>query len=235
MRRFSLVAFALVLFALLILGSWVSAPVPASGAGATSVAYLPLVLKQNTPTPTPTATPTATPLPTATPVCSYSHVITGQFTLDQSKQSYAVGENIFFHELITNPTGSRICYGIVGVQVTMLNGSNNFFHTSWSGDLWINPHCTGPTDHCGGAWGDSLQINTPGDYSLTLAICYSTQAVCQTPSGDWQLLTSGVPVTVVVWPPVAPSKPDARVESMGNCYLDIADPQHVHVVCPATK
>jgi hypothetical protein len=199
----------------------------------TAFVYMPIILRQPTPTPTPTPTPLPTPTPTATPTCPYlGHVLTGQVTLDENKPSYAVGENIFFHETIANPTNSRICYGLVGVAVTKLSGSgSSFFHTSWSGDLWLDPGCTGPTDHCGGPWGDSLQIGVAGTYSFTLAVCYSRVDVCPT-AGDWQTFNTLSPITVIVWPPQGPASAPGEHGLFGECYLALNDADNVQMVCP---
>lgn len=224
-RRLTASALLLLLVSLFLLAGWASAGVPAA-VTPSAFAYLPAVYKQ------PTPTPTFTPTPTATPACAaLGHVLTGQLTLDQDKPSYAVGENIFFHELIANPTGNRVCYGIVGVAVTALSGGGPFFHTSWSGDLWLNPGCTGPTDHCGGPWGDSLQIGTPGTYSFTLSVCYSPENVCPG-SGDWQVFNTISPITVVVWPPQSQAPVTSESGPYSACYLSFADLEAVHMVCP---
>ena len=225
-RRLTASALFLLLVSLFLFVGWASAGVSAA-VTPVAFAYLPAVYKQ--PTPTPTVTPTAT----ATPACAaLGHVLTGQLTLDQNKPSYAVGENIFFHELIANPTGNRVCYGIVGVGVTALSGGGtSFFHTSWSGDLWLNPGCTGPTDHCGGPWGDNIQIGTPGTYSFTLSVCYSPESVCPS-SGDWHEFNTISPITVIVWP--FQSQATVMYESgpYSACYLSFADLEAVHMVCP---
>ncbi len=231
MRRFAGLALSSLFIGLSLLAAWAGSSVAAAGLGPAATpsayTYLPVVAKQ----PTPTFTPT--PMPTATPACAaLGHVLTGQLTLDQSKPSYAVGENIFFHELIANPTGNRVCYGIVGVAVTALSGGgSSFFHTSWSGDLWLNPGCTGPTDHCGGPWGDSLQIGTPGTYSFTLSVCYSPENVCPG-SGDWQVFNTISPITVVVWPPQSQSPVTSESGPFSACYLSFADLEAVRMVCP---
>ena len=188
----------------------------------TAWVYLPVVLNPP-PTPTPTATPTATTTPTptetatqtstptetATPTATLSptptntsvptvvgHVLTGELTLcNPAKTTYGVGENICFVEKITNPTDGYVSYGILGVSIASSETSD--FHTSWSGDISIAPHCTGPVDTCGGPWEDNLSIDSPGAYTLILAICYSHVDACPNPGADWQNFPPGVTVTIL--------------------------------------
>ena len=149
------------------------------------------------PLPSPVKPPAPSPAPQAT------HGVMGTLRLKENKPTYATRiENIFFIEEITNLTDQTIPYGIIGVKVTPVSGAGEgFFHTSWSGDLKLGPHCKGPTDACGGAWEDSLRIEKPGTYRLTLDICFSSKDAALRGEGEWETLTPGLEVTAVDWTP----------------------------------
>ena len=151
---------------------------------------------------TPPPLPQPAPPPPA-PAPQPTRGIVGALRLKENKPTYATRiENIFFIEEITNLTDQTIAYGIIGVKVTPVSGGGEgFFHTSWSGDLKLGPHCTGPTDACGGAWEDSLRIEKPGTYRLTLDICYSPKDAALSGQGEWETLTPGVEVTTIDWTP----------------------------------
>jgi hypothetical protein len=156
---------------------------------------VPVVAAPPTPRPTSTFTPTPTPLPTNTPASLRG--ISGQLTLCDPKTTYAAAvERICFRETIRNSSARTVTYGLLGVLATSLSGGPSQFQTSWSGDLAIDPGCTGPTDRCGGSWEDGIHIDVPGTYRLTLQICYSTLDVCRTPGGEWETLTPGITITV---------------------------------------
>jgi len=214
MKRLSQVAIVVLLLGLLLFplnADHVAALL--AGFTPTVFVYVPIVIKlptltpsntptaTNTPTPskTPTITPTPTRTPTATPTFSVvtGHVLTGQLTTCGGRTTFAVNENVCFVETLNNPTPGLVYYGILGVNVTRLSGSGSgFFHTSWSGDLAINPGCTGPTNRCDGPWQDNLQIGTAGTYSLTMDICYSLEAACTQSGADWRTLTPGIAITI---------------------------------------
>ena len=150
----------------------------------------------------PTAAPTAVPVvsPTATPAPVVSGKgVTGELTLcNPEKPSFAAKiERICFRELLINTTSQPVSYGVLGVQATNLSGGPSQFQTSWRGDLSIPANGVGPT---GNGWEDGIYIQEAGTYRLTLAICYSNIDTCLT-GGDWQTLTGGVNVTVVIWNP----------------------------------
>jgi hypothetical protein len=149
-------------------------------------------------TPT-TVAPAAPPAPAPTPAPPIGPLIInglgGELTLKSDKGRYAARiENIQFTETIKNHTSNTVKYSIIGVKGKKVSGDGpDFFHTSWSGDLSLGPNCTGPRDACGGPWDDSLTIDTPGAYRLTLDICFG--------GNDWQTLTTGLEISVVEWTP----------------------------------
>jgi len=147
---------------------------------------------------------TAPSAPGATPSTPVSkRGLLGELTLRDNKPTYATKiENIFFRETLKNPSNETIIYGVIGVKAVKISGEGeDFFHTSWSGELSIGPGCTGPTDACNGPWDDCLRIEKPGTYRLTLDICYSTVDEATSGKGDWETLTSGVEVTAIDWTP----------------------------------
>ena len=187
-------------------GTTVSAIVAANGLGNPNLIYVGQVLTipngTTGSTVSPTAAPTAAPVvsPTATPASVVSgRGVSGELTLcNPEKPSFAAKiERICFRELLINTTGQPVSYGILGVQATNLSGGPSQFQTSWRGDLSIPANGVGPT---GNGWEDGIYIQEAGTYRLTLAICYSNIDTCLT-GGDWQTLTGGVNVTVVIWNP----------------------------------
>lgn len=169
------------------------------------VLYLPVVLRQPTPTPTATPTPTITPTPTATPPIGSPESLTGELALCNPGQTvYGLFQAVCVRETLRNPTNSVIYYGILGVEVVRLSDNFKWFQTSWSGNpLAIDPFCTGPTDRCGGPWEDNIRgpddtngFKTAGQYRLTLAFCYPTKDACLAGQGVWRLLTPGLIISV---------------------------------------
>ncbi len=191
-------------------GTTVSAIVAANGLGNPNLIYVGQVLTipngttdSTSSTTSPTAVPTS-PVPTVAPTATSAPVVsgrgvTGELTLcNPEKPSFAAKiERICFRELLINTTSQPVSYGILGVQAANLSGGPSQFQTSWRGDLSIPANGVGPT---GNGWEDGIYIQEAGTYRLTLAICYSNIDTCLT-GGDWQTLTSGVNVTVVIWNP----------------------------------
>jgi hypothetical protein len=155
--------------------------------------------------------PTAPPPPTSAPAVG-AHGITGQLQLcDPSKTSYAakaetsIGliERVCIIETITNHNSNTTNYAILGVLAQNTSGGPNAFQTSWRGDLAIPGNCTGPDGNgCGGAHTDTgFFIDNPGNYVLSLRICYSGVDACLGNTGEWETLTGGIPITIISWTP----------------------------------
>lgn len=121
--------------------------------------------------------------------------ISGQLTLESGKTTFRVGEDIWFIETLVNATSQPVKYSFLGVNIIRSDGQK-VFHTSWSGDLFIGPGCTGPTDSCGGPWRDRVTIADPGEYQLTMDANFSDQESARKGIG-WAALTTPIPVTVV--------------------------------------
>ena len=180
-----------------------TSPAPTAAATATS---RPIQVAIPTDTPPP-------PPPTNTPVPVSAHGITGGLALcDPSKTSYAARaqtslgeiERVCIIETIQNHNGQVVTYGILGVSAQNTSGGPSQFQSSWRGDLSINGNCTGPSGNggCGGSHTDTgFFIDQPGSYVLTLRICYSGVDTCLGNSGDWETLTSGIPIQIISWTP----------------------------------
>jgi hypothetical protein len=152
----------------------------------------------------PIVVPTDTPVPPTNPPAPVgANGVIGELTLcNPEKPSFAANiERICFREKIVNTTGAPVPYGVLGVQITGLDGAPSSFHSSWQGALSIGPGCTGPTDVCGGPWEDGTYLATPGSYRLQLSMCFSDINSCLGGTGNWATLTSGVNVTVISWTP----------------------------------
>lgn len=236
MRR--LIAFALPIgFATLILFSGLVSANVSIAFTPTAFVYLPVIRRDPTPTPTNTPTPTAT----ATPPPGGSGGITGEMSLESNKQTYATHiEDIWFYDLIHNPTGATVYFGILGVNVS---GPAPYFKTLWDGAgaggfLSLNAGCYGPNgipcapNPDAGRQRASLRVTAPGTYQLTLSICYSSFTACQEPGGNWQSLAS-VSITAIDWTP-SPDEAQARPSPAELCHLITDDPRGIYLACPRT-
>jgi hypothetical protein len=134
----------------------------------------------------PTATPSLTPGGAQAPIGpapdTSAHGVSATFKLEGRSRTFKVDQKIWFRLAITNLTGAELKYGFIGVTV-----SDGRFHTSWSGasiaaDGTLN-------------WRDWVSVPAPGDYTLTLAMCFSTKQECPT-GGRWANLSAPVPVTI---------------------------------------
>ena len=227
------------------------------GATATNTAdhvLLPMIFDQ--PTFTPTTTATSTPTPTATSTarpCATG--FNGHLQSTDNKSSYATFiERIRFNEFIHNPTGSAICFGILGISTT---GPQTLpFKTSWDGagavggvlEIWAG--CHGPTGMpCAGSAGagmsqdhlgdgveehNEFEITTPGNYVATLYVCYSPFSACLAPGGNWAGISDGVPFTMVHWTPPPPGiSGQDEFAPTGDpiCYLVTDDPEGIYLDC----
>jgi hypothetical protein len=148
--------------------------------------------------------PTATPKPAGNPnggLVTGARGVSGMLNLCSSQVTFAVGERVCFVEWIKNNTGQRVGYGILGVTAVRQGGGVQF-QTSWSGEqaphglLGIDPGCIGPTDHCKGQWEDGMRLNNPGTYQLTLNVCFSDYPTCRGTTGDWEVLSGAIVITV---------------------------------------
>lgn len=214
----------------------------------TQFAHLPEVLLA--PTFTPTLTPTRTPTPTATRTgMPGASGLTGQIVLKLNKPSYATYiENVYFYQLLHNPTGGPIAYSYLGVNVRQPDGSYLPFKTSWTGAPdTILPGCYGPNGApCSpgpdGAWNEdhvgddaestAWEIRQPGGHVIELWVCYSSHAGCGQPGAAWAKLAE-VGFTAVHWTPSAPGiKAEEPDWSDRACFLIVEDPEGPYLRCP---
>jgi hypothetical protein len=139
---------------------------------------------QPPPTNAPAAQPIAAP-PTDTPAPAPASNLSPGFSV--SNPSANVGEDVWFHFSITNPSGTeRLSFGFLGVTITK-DGANLPFHASWTG------HSIGPNEQLN--HDDHTQFSEPGTYALRLTICYESVEICLTGQG-WEYLSEPVMVEV---------------------------------------
>lgn len=152
----------------------------------------------------PPPAPTATPKPAGNPVggmVTGAHGVSGNLNLCSAQVTFAVRERVCFVEWIKNNTTQAVAYGILGVTAVREGGGVQF-QTSWSGQqaphglLGIDPGCIGPTDRCKGQWEDGMRLNNTGTYQLTLTVCFSDFPTCTGTSGDWEVLSGPIVITV---------------------------------------
>lgn len=121
--------------------------------------------------------------------------ISGQLVLEENRTTFRVGEDIWFIETLVNASSVPVKYSFLGVNGVRSDGKK-FFHTSWSGNLFIGPGCTGPTDSCGGPWRDRVTMDEPGDYQLTLDVNFADEESARKGIG-WVVLTPPIRLSVV--------------------------------------
>jgi uncharacterized protein YraI len=152
----------------------------------------------------PPPAPTATPKPAGNPnggLVNGAHGVSGMLNLCSSQVTFAVNERVCFVEWIKNNTTQSVAYGILGVTAIKAGGGTQF-QTSWSGQdaahglLAIDPGCIGPTDRCKGQWEDGMRLSSPGNYQLFLNVCFSDYPTCRGSSGDWEVLSGSIVITI---------------------------------------
>ena len=152
----------------------------------------------------PPPAPTATPVPAGNPngaLVTGAHGVSGMLNLCSGNVVFGVGQRVCFVEWIKNNTSQPVGYGLLGVTAVRQGGGVQF-QTSWSGEqaahglLAIDPGCIGPTDRCKGQWEDGMRLNIPGSYQLTLNVCFSGYPLCRGTSGDWEVLSGPIQITV---------------------------------------
>ena len=212
MKRLALLGMVLLVAGALMVTSLAQAARPVMDVGTPTVAvYLPVVLKQATPTPTstPTATatatvtptPTVTRTPTVTPTSAATgnpNAVTGTLVLNNGVEPGCnQGNKVCFTESIYNNSTNTVTYSFIGVVAIRQGGGNRQDTWSWSGNLAIGPFCTGPTNTCGGPWNDKLILSVTGTYDLYMDICFAAYDTCVAGTG-WRNLAIiyNVPVTV---------------------------------------
>lgn len=132
--------------------------------------------------PPPTEEQPADPPPPAEPGVGAYGVRAG-ITLRDGRNTYGVGEKVFFKIEATNTTDNTIQFGILG-----LNSSDGNFQTSWD-----NSHISaGETFR----HEDGVAFGAPGNYTVWLSICFSSKEVCQSPDGNWERFEPGQEVTI---------------------------------------
>ena len=134
------------------------------------------------PTEPPPPPPTEPPPPAAPadPVAGPNGVI-GKITFRDGRNTYGVGERVFVKIEATNTQPGQRPFGILG-----LTTSTGAFQTSWSSGT-IDDTFTHE---------DGISFEAPGNHKLWLSICFSSEAECQGPNGDWERFEPGLDVVI---------------------------------------
>jgi uncharacterized protein (DUF433 family) len=133
------------------------------------------------------------PAPEPEPAGGSVRGVKGELTLCRpDKLEYGVGERVCFRQVIRNQTAAPIKYSYLGLAIVNRADGAKRFHTSWSGDLTLPANGVGPTPD---GWEDGITLDTPGNYRVTLDMCFASPAEGQQGIG-WETLTSGIDITV---------------------------------------
>jgi hypothetical protein len=132
------------------------------------------------PTQVPPEAPPAEPAPAAEPGPG-SHGVIGEIIFREGRNTYGVGEKVFVRIKATSTQGGQLPFGILG-----LTTSTGAFQTSWS-----SGSIDGSFNH-----EDGVPFSQPGQHKMWLSICFSTEAVCQGPDGDWERFEPGLDVII---------------------------------------
>lgn len=138
------------------------------------------------PQPKPTRVPPTKAPPTEPPAPQPKHVVGSHgvsgLVVARDKTTFAVGEKAFFTYEALNHTSSPVDFVLLGIKA-----SDGQFNTSW-----INPDVIVPGQPF--KHDDGLTFNSPGIYSVMLAICFSD---CGGASADWEEFPQGAATITV--------------------------------------
>lgn len=144
----------------------------------------------------PTAVPTDTEVPPPVEPPGQAHGLRVDY-FRPLKTSFAAGEDIGFEFLITNISSDAVGWGLLGADFADANGTKIFYQASYAGGIggepkyWLQPgQALGWQDYWRGG------IATPGTYQTRLLICYDSIPECDTPSGDWEILSPFTQITI---------------------------------------
>jgi hypothetical protein len=133
--------------------------------------------------PPPPAAPPTEPPPAAPPAPAAQNGVDGKITFRDGRNTYGMGEKVFVKIEAANLEGGLKNFGYLG-----LTPSVGSFQTSWSsGSI-----AAGETFR----WEDGLAFTAPGNHKLWLSICFSTEAECQGPNGNWVRFEPGLDVVI---------------------------------------
>jgi hypothetical protein len=137
------------------------------------------------PPPPPPTEPPPPPAPTEPPppAPSAQNGVEGKISFRDGRNTYAVGEKVFVIIEAKNVDSGLKSFAILG-----LTPSTGGFQTSWTnGSI-----AAGETFR----WEDGVAFPAPGTHKLWLSICFSTEAECQGPDGNWVRFEPGLDVIV---------------------------------------
>ena len=136
--------------------------------------------------PKPTRVPPTKAPPTQPPASQPKHVVGSHgvsgLVVARDKTTFAVGEKAFFTYEALNHTSDPVDFVLLGIKA-----SDGQFNTSW-----INPDVIIPGQPF--RHDDGLTFNSPGTYSVMLAICF---AGCGGADADWEEFPKGAATITV--------------------------------------
>ena len=136
--------------------------------------------------PKPTRVPPTKAPPTQPPASQPKHVVGSHgvsgLVVARDKTTFAVGEKAFFTYEALNHTSDPVAFVLLGIKA-----SDGQFNTSW-----INPDVIVPGQPF--RHDDGLTFNSPGTYSVMLAICF---AGCGGADADWEEFPKGAATITV--------------------------------------
>jgi hypothetical protein len=127
------------------------------------------------------------PTPTQLPTPGAAHGLT-DIAFSLRKTQYQTNEQIWFDFNVRNGGPNTLNYGLLGAQVYNESGAHVLVQGSWTGSSLK------PGDIL--KWDDHFSVSTPGKYRAHLIICYTDLPTCNTPAGQWELLSPGTWFTV---------------------------------------
>lgn len=131
----------------------------------------------NTPTPSPTNTPTFTPTPT---IPGMEHGLTKiAFTLQ--KLVVMPDEQVWFDFSVTNSNPIGLSYGLLGAEVTDVNGTLVLIQPSLKDGALAPGQVLTKSDR--------FSVGVPGTYGAQLLICYNALSVCNSTGEGWERLS----------------------------------------------
>jgi hypothetical protein len=109
--------------------------------------------------------------------------VVGKISFRDGRNTYGVGEKVFVAIEASNVESGLKPFGILG-----LTPSTGGFQTSWTNGTIA----AGETFR----WEDGLAFPAPGTHKMWLSICFSTEAECQGPDGNWVRFEPGLDVII---------------------------------------
>ena len=106
----------------------------------------------------------------------------------QARSTFAVGQQIWFEFAVANQSGASVPYGALGAMVRR-DGADVQYKNSWGGNMdQIAPG--------GLSADDNLVINSSGNYTIRLVICFDDHNTCVNGGGTFHTLSAEIPFSI---------------------------------------